>query len=118
METFFGVSTDHLDLHGIRHVAVCSIRPYRLVEWGELDVGASLVSSLVGDQSAARNLSDMSDGVDVPRTWGQGKVRCVVSRPLDGILVLSLIDVPHVSRSLDIARTIDGLWKESFCEDW
>ena len=77
-----------------------------------------LVEQLFGDIQQIKLLNDSLVGQELPRFWQQGKVRCLVSKPKDSIILGVFY---NESRSLkesfyfgnEIMKKIDNIWKSA-----
>lgn len=75
-----------------------------------------MVEQLFGDIQQIKLLNDSLVGQELPRFWQQGKVRCLVSKPKDSIILGVFY---NESRSLkesfyfgnEIMKKIDNIWK-------
>lgn len=75
-----------------------------------------LVVQLFGDIQQIKLLNDSLVGQQLPRSWKQGKVKCLVCKPKDSIIVgLFYNEYRPLFESIDfgneIAKEIDNIWQ-------
>lgn len=74
-----------------------------------------LVDQLFGTMEQIRSLDDSLAGQQLPRSWKQGKVKCLVCKPSDRIIVAFFYNESRsFADSIDLCNEltikIDGIW--------
>lgn len=75
-----------------------------------------LVEQLFGDIQQIKLLNDSLSGQQIPHSWRQGKVKCLVCKPKDSMIIgLFYNEYRALLESIDfgdkVAKEIDDLWK-------
>lgn len=75
-----------------------------------------LVEQLFGDIQQIKILNDSLSGQQLPRAWKQGKVKCLVCKPKDNIIVgLFYNEYRSLFESIDfgnkVAKEIENIWE-------
>ncbi|APC40323.1 hypothetical protein [Clostridium estertheticum] len=78
-----------MQINGMDYVIISYLKDDKIEKIGEINklMNQDLPEQLFGDLEIIKNLNNSLENQDMPVTWKQGKVKCLVCKPTSDIIV-------------------------------